>query len=188
MAHKVTRTRLKPAFPPPKPSPTKLLELIDDTGFFSGVFTCMEIAEEWIERAKKTAPPGRQAAVHAMFKHLCPPHDMAKLHVGIYRMHVCELVKRAIQGDNISLGTDAEVILALHTASLKSPLAHYVVCAYERLMARGVEAGFFGDTEIVNEPTPMSPNLSIEVEEFINETKMKMARHTGRPPRPEMPA
>lgn len=101
----------------------------------NSTFDRMEIAEEEIAAAKKSAPRA-EVAIHSA---LCLLVPNAFLRGGdeLYRLHVREILKRVKLGRDVVPGTDAEVAFALGETTLKAPpgqdLARAYFIVFERL-------------------------------------------------------
>lgn len=89
-------------------------------------FDLMEIAERVIET--KGAP-------RDVFKHLCPSAEMLEIHSDVYESHVQEICWRSTQNQSLTPATNAEVLCALLSLSLKAPLKSVAGQAAERLFA-----------------------------------------------------
>lgn len=59
------------------------------------------------------------------------PGPLSRFSDELYRGHCRDLVARAIASEDLRPGTDAEVCMALHDASLRAPLRGSYVLAYE---------------------------------------------------------
>jgi hypothetical protein len=82
-------------------------------------FRFVEVAEEELARASLSS---RRARVR--FKGLFAalyPGEMVGYADDVFRHHCRELIGRARRGEDLSPGTDAEVLIALSSASLRAP-------------------------------------------------------------------
>ena len=84
-------------------------------------FYLMGIAEEEIEAAMKKAPRKR-AAIKGAFRYLYTPVLMT-YGDELYRAHCREIIGRVKRGEDLSPGTDAEMLATFSEMSTKAPLA-----------------------------------------------------------------
>ncbi|WP_030894310.1 hypothetical protein [Streptomyces sp. NRRL F-5053] len=71
------------------------------------------------------------------FDLLRPTHDTLHREI-LYRPHAHELLERVANDRDTRPGTDAEVIVALHEASLAAPITSAAACLYFRLLCRSL--------------------------------------------------
>lgn len=118
---------------------SKIIELLS-TGPNTGVafivqsLDCMEVAEQEIARAQAEHPE-HAATLRRVFG-VAMPGNLATYGQTLYRAHVRELLDRVVDGFPFDLGTDAEVLDVLSTASLRAPLGSQAAALFERLFAR----------------------------------------------------
>lgn len=96
------------------------------------VFDLIEIAEQEI-RCFKQAYRNRARALEHSFGLLMPPDGFTLLDPRVYRHHARELLQRVVDRGDVNAATEAEVMLALSTASLQAPLDATHSALYEML-------------------------------------------------------
>lgn len=88
----------------------------------SRTFARMEIAEELVAAAKKTARGRpRRNAIDVVFEYACPTEAIRDKSDDVYRSHVRELIDRAIVDEDMRPPTKAEILCGLLALSLKAP-------------------------------------------------------------------
>jgi hypothetical protein len=96
-------------------------------------FDLMEIAEDEIAVAKKAQP--RATVLDRSFALLLPTQDIMNTD-WLYRAHCRELLTRLVKGEDTRPGTDVEVIAAVASVTLKTPVVSAVAGLYERTFQR----------------------------------------------------
>jgi hypothetical protein len=129
-------------------------------------FSCMEIAEEEIARAKLDHPDKRDL-LHQTFRLLCPSEGMGALDPAVYRDHAREIVARVAVGEDTRLGTRAEALVGFSVLSHRSPLTRVAGHAFW-LIFDGIFPGK------VERPAPVSEWEASQAVEMIDE--MRSAR------------
>ena len=84
-------------------------------------FRCIEIAEDILSDFKNRYP-AQANEIDAAFPYLRPGELFQHLDERIYRSHVKELIERSMVGDDMNLGTKAEMLYVLFQTSLRAPL------------------------------------------------------------------
>jgi hypothetical protein len=98
------------------------------------IFRLMGIAEEEIARAKDEQPL-MATQIDMTFCLLCPRMQIFGGRApDLYRSHARELIQRAIDGEDTTLGTVAEVLCVLSETSLNAPLTRSAGVLMERLI------------------------------------------------------
>lgn len=113
---------------------TTIADVLGDTSYVNKAFDFMKAAEEEIAKAKRQHPE-HENVIHSSFLILYPGSLMS-LGEGIYRHHAREILGRVVRGEDVSVGTCAEVLAELYSVSLKKPLNQLGQATYERLFAR----------------------------------------------------
>jgi len=101
----------------------------------ASTFDRMDIAVEEMDRAGVDC-----------FHALLPPPCLGELADRFYRAHARELCLRVASGGDLAIGTLAEVVAALHGASLRAPLTHDGTGLQSR--------AFRGVMDLLGEPMP----------------------------------
>lgn len=101
-------------------------------GAIGALLRHMDIDEDEIAKAQ-ARHPGREKIIWRGFRLLYPNAYLHGAPEPVYRHHCAELLDRVAQGFDTTLGTDAEVMMGLSAASLKSPLKHTAAVLYARL-------------------------------------------------------
>lgn len=112
-----------------------------------GAFECMEVAEEEIAVAKLRWPE-RAEALHGSFFIVRPTRGMGDFARKLYRHHCKELLGRVAGGQigkALNLGTEAEVLVALHHTSLAVMLRSDALFVFERIFHSVFGLSFFED-------------------------------------------
>lgn len=97
-----------------------------------GTFAAMEVAEERIDHFKRRHPKKREE-LHRSFLTLMPTGEMTKLDKRVYRSHCDELLRRIVDGADVTLGTDAECLMAAMSAVTKAPPDRRLAAAIDQL-------------------------------------------------------
>lgn len=100
-------------------------------GGLSGLFGCMEWAEEEIAKARARHPRHADRIYHS-FLLLTPTHQLMRAEF-VYRAHCRELLDRVAAGEDTRPGTAAEVCCAISAVSLASPLRSAAAGLYMRM-------------------------------------------------------
>jgi hypothetical protein len=104
-------------------------------GVVSSTFRRIEVAEGEIKNAKHWHPR-RHKELNVSFGMLVPTQPLRGLSDDLYRAHCRELLDRAAIGESdLRLGTAAEVVGALASASLEAPPTRVATLLYEELFA-----------------------------------------------------
>ncbi|MFJ4739125.1 hypothetical protein [Streptomyces sp. NPDC088775] len=118
--------------------------ILPELGHLESIFETMEWAESEIEKAmarhgEPSPPPGERGKgpIWNSFKLLRSTHDKLNREV-FYRSHAHEILERVAKGQDTRPGTDAEMIVVLHEASLVAPMKSGAACLYFRLLDRSV--------------------------------------------------
>jgi len=101
-------------------------------GTISGVFDRMEICEGMITETRNRHPE-HEKAIWNSFSLLMPSKLLQEAPEPVYRAHCAELLERVIAGQDTTLGTKAEIMMALSETSLRSPLTHTASVLYAKL-------------------------------------------------------
>ena len=101
-------------------------------GTVGGIFDQIEICESVITKARAKYP-NHDEAIWNSFSLLRPSKLLHEAPEAVYRAHCAELLERVIKSLDITLGTKAEIMMALSKASLRSPLTHTASVLYARL-------------------------------------------------------
>ncbi len=120
----------EPPAPQGQPEPTQenrfmglIMEHFGDTGNrIAGVFEQMAVAEEEITAAKLRYPEHVEV-VHDSFRYLVSSAIVNQLYSDkLYRGHCREIIDRVVKGEDVTLATDAELLVLYAEASLRAPL------------------------------------------------------------------
>lgn len=95
-------------------------------------FDKIEIAESVIAQARRDHPE-HEAAIWNSFSLLLPSKLLHEAPEPLYRAHCAELLERVCEGLDTTLGTKAEITMALAETSLRSPLTHTAAVLYAQL-------------------------------------------------------
>lgn len=98
---------------------------------FTWVMECMDVAGEEIAAACKHNPR-HKPAIEACFM-ATQPTDVLRSVPALYRVHVREIIMRAILGEPFDPATDAECLAAMSAMSLQAPPRENFAALYERL-------------------------------------------------------
>ena len=119
--------------------------ILPDLGFLETLFEAMEWAESEIEKAmarngEPKPPEGTRGTgpIWNSFSLLKAAHNEKLLREVVYRAHCHEILERVAKGQDTRPGTDAEMILVIHEASLVAPMNSGAACLYFRLLDRSV--------------------------------------------------
>lgn len=99
-------------------------------------FDMMEWAQDEIEAAQTRHGETGEGPLHRTFSLLALPAEGGFELEAVYRAHARELLDRVQAHGDLTLATDAEVIIALKHTSLVAPLKPEAVTLYFRLFAR----------------------------------------------------
>ena len=136
------------------------------------VFEQMEIAETRIEEFK-TRHPGLQKEIHDAFSVLRPSELVQKTPTPVYRAHADELLRRIVEAGSVEdagteVATDAECLVAISEASLRSPLPREATWAFVYLM----ESVFENPEEKIGSDVPLpSPSSEWDTEQRNREIR-----------------
>ena len=108
---------------------------------FTRLFDFREAAEECVNIAQSKHPK-RKEAIEQVLLSASYPGVLLDFDRSLYEKHIDELVTRAIAGESLAKPTRAERCVFLCQLSLKSPLKHDYVEAYQREMAEIYPAKF----------------------------------------------
>jgi len=114
---------------------TSALQALDPDGRWgtiSGVFDSMEICEDIIAKARREYPD-HDAALWNAFTLLRPGTPLHSAPEPVYRAHCAEILDRVRKGLDTTLGTKAEIMMALSKTSLAHPLQHDASVLYAQL-------------------------------------------------------
>ncbi|MFC9755159.1 hypothetical protein [Streptomyces sp. NPDC056921] len=121
-----------------------LLQELGNLEMIAKTMEWVEWAESEVEKAQvrhgEPEPrPGErgEGPIWNSFKLLKPAHDMLHREV-LFRPHCHEILERVAEGQDTRPGTDAEVIVVIHQASLVAPMKSGAACLYFRLLNRSV--------------------------------------------------
>jgi len=149
------------------------------------VFEQMEIAEKRIE-VFKTRHPNLQNEIHDAFSVLRPSELVQKTSAPVYRAHADELLGRIVEAGSpedagTEVATNAECLVAISEASLRSPLPREATWAFVHLM----ESVFDNPEEQIGSDVPLpSPSSEWDTEQRdreIREIRSKVTRGLDRP-------
>jgi len=149
------------------------------------VFEQMEIAEKRIEEFK-TRRPDLQEEIHEAFSVLRPSELVQQVPEPVYRAHADELLGRIVEAGSVEdagteVATDAECLVAISEASLRSPLPREATWAFVYLM----ESVFENPKEQIGSDVPLpSPSGGWDTEQRdreIREIRSKVTRALERP-------
>ena len=115
----------------------RLLDLLPGGDYLASVFEAMAWADEEIEKAQARHGEQGRGPIWNSFTLLKATHDKLYREV-LYRSHCREILNRVAKGEDTRPGTDAEMIVVLHEASLRAPLNSDASCLYFRLIDRSV--------------------------------------------------
>ncbi|NIY68091.1 hypothetical protein [Streptomyces malaysiensis] len=118
--------------------------ILPDLGYLESIFETMEWAESEIEKAmarhgEPKPPTGERGKgpIWNSFILLKSTHDKLNREV-LYRSHAHEILERVAKGQDTRPGTDAEMIVVIHEATLAAPLTSGAACLYFRVLDRSV--------------------------------------------------
>jgi hypothetical protein len=98
----------------------------------SGIFKCMDIAEQEIAAAQERHPE-KAGLLWECFA-LCKPPSLLDGKADVmYRAHCRELLERVATGEDVAEPTDAELMAAFSVVSLATPLTDAATFAYVQL-------------------------------------------------------
>jgi len=149
------------------------------------VFEQMKIAEKRIEEFK-TKRPDLQEEIHDAFSVLRPSELVQQTPAPVYRTHADELLHRIVEAGSVEdagteVATDAECLIAISEASLRSPLPREVTWAFVHLM----ESVFENPEEQIGSDVPLpSPSGGWETQQRdreIREIRSKVTLALERP-------
>jgi len=110
-----------------------ILELLKDldvnTNTITDAFSRMDVAEEEIQRAQQVYPD-QSDRLWCAFHLLCPPSILNGRPVEMYQAYCRELLERIATEEDTTLGTNAECLIALSEASLRSPMTQTAKALY----------------------------------------------------------
>ena len=98
------------------------------TGTISGVFACMEVAEEEIQKARLSKAQSSRA-----FRALCPGDALRGKSLEIYRLHAREIIERIRASEKLEPATDAELLAIFSDTSLVAPMNRTGQACFEHL-------------------------------------------------------
>jgi len=101
-------------------------------GTIGDVFNQMEICESVITETRNRHPE-HDKAIWNSFSLLMPSKLLQEAPEPVYRAHCTELLDRVYKGQDTTLGTKAEIMMALSESSLAHPLTHTASVLYARL-------------------------------------------------------
>jgi len=136
------------------------------------VFEQMEIAEKRIEEFK-TRHPDLQEEIHEAFSVLRPSELVQQTPAPVYRTHADELLDRIVEAGSVEdagteVATDAECLVAISEASLRSPLPREATWAFVHLM----ESVFENPEEQIGSDVPLpSPSSEWDTEQRDREIR-----------------
>jgi len=110
----------------------KVLDPGSPWGTISGILDQVEICESVIAKTRHDNPE-HNAAIWNSFKLLMPSELLWEAPEPVYRAHCAELLERVVKGQDTTLGTKAEIMMALSESSLAHPLTHTASVLYARL-------------------------------------------------------
>ena len=113
-------------------SAIKALDPSGPWGTIGGIFDQVEICESVIAKARNRHPEHGKAIWNS-FLLLVPSKLLWEAPEPVYRAHCAELLDRVMNGQDTTLGTKAEIMMALSESSLAHPLAHTAAVLYARL-------------------------------------------------------
>lgn len=114
-----------------------LAGLLPEADCLDSIFSAMEWAEEEIDKAQARHGEQGKGRIWHSFRLLQATHDTLLREV-LYRAHCHEVLERVAKGEDTRPGTDAEMIVVLHQASLVAPMTSAGLCLYFRLALRSV--------------------------------------------------
>lgn len=125
------------------------------------VFEQMVIAENRIEEFEAQCPDVEEE-IHEAFSVLCPSGLVQQVPAPVYRAHADELLGRIVEAGSLEdagtkVATDAECLMAISEASLRSPLPREATWAFVYLM----ESVFENPEEQIGSDVPL-PSPSSE--------------------------
>ena len=145
---------------------------------FARAFAALDIATEEIARFERAHGKGRRISA-ALFKATCPsPFFNGGYHEQVFRHHVRELLERALRGEQMHLGTDAEALLAMREASLASPLNRDGEAVFHHLFRTVMGERAYRETCGNHVPPDRGEG---RLAELLHEARTNVARGTGRP-------
>lgn len=142
-------------------------------------FDKVEISEDVIAKARRQYPE-HDVALWNAFKLLMPNKFLYEVPKSVYRAHCREILDRVRKGLDTTLGTKAEIMMALAKASLKSPLKHIASVLYAKLFQE-----IFPNTSMADEISHMGTLAwDGETNRLLNELAQK-CKATDRKPKKE---
>jgi len=138
------------------------------------VFRMMEIAEDVLDEFQAKYPEHRDV-IHNSFSVLRPSRYLSSAPLKLYRIYAEELVQRIVDGDDLNLGTDAELLIAFKEMSLVAPLHAEAATAYARLFNKHFPGVVNAKGVTDYEQYPGS------IEERYAEMRKKLASQRSRP-------
>ncbi|MGW3274941.1 hypothetical protein ACWDFH_26225 [Streptomyces kronopolitis] len=122
-----------------------ITSVLPELGHLESIFDTMEWAESEIEKAmarhgEPKPPEGKRGTgpIWNSFSLLKVDGNEKLLREVLYRAHCHEILERVANGQDTRPGTDAEIVLVIHEASLVAPMNSGAACLYFRLLDRSV--------------------------------------------------
>jgi len=98
------------------------------TNSIGGIFACMEVGEEEIQKARLTKAQGSRA-----FRALCPSDALRGKSLDLYRLHAREIIERIKTSEKLEPATDAELLAIFSDTSLVAPMNRTGQACFEHL-------------------------------------------------------
>ncbi|MDT7785570.1 MAG: hypothetical protein QOF58_3989 [Pseudonocardiales bacterium] len=129
-----TRTTSLPRLKPQGAQPSEIYSLFEDIlgPQITGLFDCMEWAEDEIHAAQLRYPWQADRIWHVGFMLLRPTNERLKFEL-VYRAHCRELLDRVAADQDTRPGTAAEICCALRDISLATPIRSSAAGLYMRM-------------------------------------------------------
>jgi len=111
-----------------------------------------------------------------VFQVVAPTRHMLELVPEVYASHARELVRRMMRGEDVALGTKAEVMLACSIASLRAPLVSLDAGLYEELFIEIMGAAAAARCEVTLRPEPWTGARAERLAELRRATRVPARR------------
>ncbi|ANZ13332.1 hypothetical protein ACH4YO_40670 [Streptomyces noursei] len=111
--------------------------LLPEAPYIESILRAAGWAHEEIDKAQDRHGERGKGLIWNSFLLLQATHDKLFREV-LYRAHCREILDRVARDEDTRPGTDAEIIIGIHEASLVAPMTSGAACLYFRLLDRSV--------------------------------------------------